>query len=204
MSELIDFDYSAAVAEMVMEEKKGTMKKIQQKIYDETSFTKKCILVKKFIPSQSTFMESVIRTDLEIGEPVDETSGDGCKDGLNYEIKHSGHAKNGKFNFVQIRPDHNVDYYIFTVYNMYYKSSIIGKGYIFKVPANIVDEWIVTYGGYAHGTTKKLGRITKDNIKGRNCEYALRGNSNAKPGTKNYRFWQELLEYEVEYAAKSF
>ena len=52
------------------------------------------------------------------------------------------HAKNSKLNFVQIRPDHNVDYYIFIAYNMY-ENENIGKGHIFKIPSNNLYELIV-------------------------------------------------------------
>lgn len=105
--------------------------------------------------------------------------------------------------FVQIRPDHNIDYYILISYNLYDTSSKIGKAFVFKIPSNSLYELIVKYGGYAHGTCKQLGKITIHNIKGRNCEYALRCDPNKKKG-KNYDIWKELLKYEVDYINKEF
>ena len=140
--------------------------------------------------------------DLLINKPNNETSGDGCKNNINYEIKVSLHGKQSNLNFVQIRPDHKIDFYIFIGYNMY-NNNTLGKGYIFKIPSDSLYELIIDYGGYAHGTFKKLGKISQDNLKDRNCEYVLRCDPNAKKG-KKYDLWNELLKYEVEYKHSNF
>lgn len=57
--------------------------------------------------------EKSIKEELHIGPPLDKISGDGHTNGINYEIKTLIYSKNGPFNFLQIRPDHSVDYYIF-------------------------------------------------------------------------------------------
>lgn len=103
---------------------------------------------------------------------------------------------------MQLRPDHDIDYYILCVYNLYY-DTYKGKGFIFKIPSDIICDLIVRFGGHAHGTIKMLGKITKQNIKGRNCEYALRCNPNARKG-KSHNLWNILLEYEVEYHPDNF
>lgn len=172
--------------------------KMLEKIKLETSLERKCILYREYCTPQSTSMESIILQDLQIGVPIDTSSGDGCKNKINYEIKYSGHARMFKLNFVQIRPDHNIDYYILIGYNMYY-DDILGKCFVFKIPATILYQLIVEYGGYAHGTQSKLGKITIDNLKGRNCEYALRCNPNARKKTKQHKLWCFLLKYETEY-----
>ena len=41
--------------------------------------------------------------------------------------------------------------------------------------------------------------FTIDNLKGRNCEYALRCNPNARKKTKQHKLWCFLLKYETEY-----
>ena len=176
-------------------------KDILKKIDDEKTFTGKCILARNYLTPQSTDLEIICKKDLHIGNALDSTSGDGRKNGINYEIKASIHGKNSKINFVQIRPDHHVDYYIFIAYNMY--ENDIGKGYIFKIPSPIVYDLIVRFGGYAHGTCAVFGKITSDNIKGRNCEYALRCQPNAKKG-KSFELWNELMKYEVEYHHDNF
>ena len=75
--------------------------------------------------------------------------------------------------------------------------------HIFKIPSEKVYELIVRYGGYAHGTCSVLGNITLENIKGRNCEYALRCDPNVKKG-KSFELWREYLKYEVDYNAENF
>ena len=158
-------------------------------------------MARNYLTPQSTDLEILCKKDLNIGAPRNETSGDGHKNDKNYEIKISIHANESKINFVQIRPDHNIDYYIFIAYNMYVGE--FGKAHIFKIPSNIVYDLIVRYGGYAHGTCSVLGQITIDNIKGRNCEYALRCNPNAKKG-KSFELWNEFIKYEVEYNPDNF
>ena len=79
----------------------------------------------------------------------------------------------------------------------------IGKGYVFKIPSDDVYQLIINYGGYAHGTKEELGKITSENIKGRNREYALRIQPNVKKG-KNIKLWNELLKYEVEFHPNIF
>ena len=172
------------------------------KIKNCNSLTEKCIIGREYLSPQSTYFETMIMNDLLINKPNNETSGDGCKNNINYEIKVSLHGKQSNFNFVQIRPDHKIDFYIFIGYNMY-NNNTLGKGYIFKIPSDSLYELIIDYGGYAHGTFKKLGKISHDNLKGRNCEYVLRCDPNKKKG-KNYDLWNKLLKYEVEYKHSNF
>ena len=188
------------VSEMRIKDKKDKLY-ILKKINSQNTLTGKCIIARNYLSPQSTDLENLIKLDLKIGCPINKTSGDGHKNGKNYEIKTSIHATESKINFVQIRPDHNVDDYIFVTYNMY--ENDIGKAYIFKIPSNIVYNLIVLYGGYAHGTCSVLGKITIENIKGRNCEYALRCNPNSKNG-KSFVLWNKFKKYEVEYNADNF
>jgi len=176
--------------------------KIVEMIKSETSLTRKCVLARNYLSPQSTDFETICKKDLNIDNAINSTSGDGHKNGINYEIKASVHGNKSKINFVQIRPDHNVDYYILIAYNMY-ENNTIGNGHIFKIPSKIVYELIVRYGGYAHGTCNVLGKITLDNIKGRNCEYALRCDPNATKG-KSFDLWNEFTKYEVDYNCNNF
>lgn len=171
-------------------------------IQDKKDLTEKCILSRMYLSPQSTHMEKIIKNDLGIKNAINNLSGDGCKRNINYEIKISIHSKKCKLNFVQLRPDHNIDFYILIYYNMYYNNNI-GKAYIFKIPTNIIYDLIIKYGGYAHGTFNKLGRINCNNLKGRNCEYSLRCSPNIK-SEKNIKLWNELLKYEVDYNSKHF
>ena len=162
----------------------------------------RCLFAREFLSPQSTIMEQIIRYDLHINKPINEVSGDGEKNGLNYEIKFSGHDKNSKFNFVQIRPTHNIDYYIFLCFNLFEGEK--GKAYTIKIDSNSLYDLIVDYGGYAHGTSKEYGEITKYNIREKKCEYAIRPNPNANKSNKSYKLWEKLLKYEVEYNENNF
>lgn len=177
-------------------------KYILDKIDNEKTLTGKCILARNFLTPQSSDLEAICKKDLGIDNALNSTSGDGHKNGNNYEIKSSVHAKKSKINFVQLRPDHDIDYYIFIAYSMY-ENDTLGNAHIFKIPSQNVYDLIVRFGGYAHGTCEILGKITPDNIKGRNCEYALRCDPNAKKG-KSYDIWNEFMKYKVEYSPDNF
>ena len=186
---------------MRLNSKKSINKTIED-IQREPTLVGKCILARRDLAPQSTAMETIVRRDMNILKAVDNISGDGSKNGKNYEIKLSLHARDSRFNFVQIRPDHNIDYYIFIGYNLEFGDE--GQACMLVIPSDAIYRLIVKYGGYAHGTIDKLGALTLENMKGRNCEYALRccPNSKTKKG-KNAELWAEMLKYEVTYDAKN-
>lgn len=84
---------------------------------------------RQYLTPQSTNLETICKKDLGIGNALNSTSGDGHKNGINYEIKISIHANKSKINFVQIRPDHDINYYILIAYNMY-ENDTIGNAHI--------------------------------------------------------------------------
>ena len=194
-------DLPEIVKQMKLRETKDK-KLVLEKINNEKTLTGKCILSRQYLTPQSTDLETICKKDLGIGNALNSTSGDGHKNGINYELKTSIHAKKSKINFVQIRPDHNIDFYIFIAYNMY-ENETIGKAHIFKIPSHIVYDLVVDFGEYAHGTCEVFGKITSHNIKGRNCEYALRCQPNAKKGN-SFKLWNEFIKYEVEYDSDNF
>lgn len=195
-------EFYLLVRNMKIKESEKELKNIIEKIEKCETLTEQCILAREYLTPQSTHFESIIKKKLLLKKAENEISGDACKNNVKYEIKSSIHAKNCKINFVQIRPDHDIDYYILIAYNMYYDNKI-GKAYLFKIPSNILYNLVVKYGGYAHGTCKTLGKITVDNVKGRNCEYALRCDPNCKKG-KNNDLWNELMIYETDYKEELF
>lgn len=112
----------------------------------------------------------------------------------NYEIKVSCGGKNhNKFNFVQLRMNHNCDY-IFTAFYLDFKNiDNLGELFIFKLKKKDLKQLIKNFGSYAHGTVQKLGPITEkdlDNPKN-NKEYALRPKYND-------RCWNELLKFRID------
>ena len=116
-----------------------------------------------------------------------------CND-LDVEIKASnGGKENNKFNFVQLRMNHNCEYILTAYYIDYTNLENLGELYIFKLKKENIKQLIEKYGGYAHGTIGELGKITMDDLndKGNQKEYALR----PKYGDK---CWNEMLQFRVD------
>jgi hypothetical protein len=140
-------------------------------------------------------LEKYIRVKFNyIKNKAENCIGDCSKDGNNSEIKVSlGGAKHTKFNFVQIRPLHDCNTYIFTAYHLSYDNVNMGGDlYVFKIPKINMIEIIISYGGYAHGTIREHGNITIETINDDKSikEYAIRPLINDK-------CWQTLLTYRV-------
>lgn len=176
----------------------------KQKCKNEQDLLNKCILCKQFLSSNEygPELENYLKKRLNINKAIDAISGDGCKNNKNIEIKVSLGDNQGKLNYVQIRPDHTVDFYLFLAYNLL--EGELGNVHLMLVPSNKVYELIPEYGGYAHGTVDVLGEINSQNIFGRNCEYALRPNPNKNDGTKPKKLWEELYKYKVPLSEDMF
>jgi hypothetical protein len=125
---------------------------------------------------------------------AEECKGDCSKDGNTSEIKVSlGGATHTKFNFVQLRPSHDCDTYILTAYHLTYENAITeGELYVFKIPKAEMTHIIAQHGGYAHGTIKEHGQITRDSIciEGNMKEYAIRPNIHDE-------CWKKLLAFRI-------
>ena len=120
--------------------------------------------------------------------------GDYNKNNNNYEIKISICCKKyKKFNYVQIRPSHNCQFYILIAY--YLSINNVNNGgelYIFNIPNDELKQIIFKYGNYAHGTKLKLGDITIEalNDLNNNKEYSIRP-------TINSNCWNELIKFQI-------
>ena len=113
---------------------------------------------------------------------------------INVEIKASnGGKENNKFNFVQLRMNHNCVYILTAYYLDYTNLENLGELYIFKLNKENIKQLIVKYGGYAHGTIGELGEITIEDLNDptNQKEYALR----PKYGDK---CWVELLNFRID------
>lgn len=88
------------------------LKRNEHKHHKKTSKKQK-LLRKSWVPHSIVPEKKIIKEDLQIGPPLDKISGDGHKNGINYEMKTLIYYKNKPFNFIQIRTDHSVNYYIF-------------------------------------------------------------------------------------------
>ena len=84
--------------------------------------------------------------------------------------------------------------YILTAYYIHLSNiERCGDLYIFKLTKKNIKNLITKYGGYAHGTKHKLGKITEDGLDkiSNDKEYTLR----PKYGDS---CWKELLQYSVQ------
>jgi hypothetical protein len=112
----------------------------------------------------------------------------------NYEIKVSnGGKENNKFNYVQLRMNHICDYILIAYYLSYENIDNSGELFIFRLNKENIKNLIYKYGGYAHGTFEKLGKINRadldDNTNTK--EYSIR----TKYGDK---CWNELLQFRTD------
>lgn len=113
---------------------------------------------------------------------------------INIEIKASnGGKENNKFNFVQLRMNHNCEYILTAYYLDYANLENLGELYIFKLNKENIKPIILKYGGYAHGTIGELGEITIEDLNDHTNpkEYAIR----PKYGDK---CWSELLNFRID------
>lgn len=119
--------------------------------------------------------------------------GDCKKGGTNTEIKVSlGGATHSRFNYVQLRPTHDCDTYIFTAYHLSLQNvQSEGELFIFSVPKSRLKTLIASFGGYAHGTIKEHGPIEESSL---SKEYAIRT-------TINDKCWNALLPFRVSESA---
>lgn len=120
--------------------------------------------------------------------------GDLNKNNVNLEIKVSNGGKHhNKFNYVQIRMNHSCDY-LLTAYYLHTKNvDRLGELFVFRLNKNNIKNLILKYGSYAHGTIKKLGVITKEDLNNiqNSKEYALRP-------TYGDACWRELLHFRID------
>jgi len=119
--------------------------------------------------------------------------GDAKYNNTNYEIKIStGGADHDKFNYVQLRMNHECDY-ILTAYFIN-EDNLVNNGelFIFLLTKTNIKNIILKHGSYAHGTNNQLGKITEENLTNvsNNKEYAIR----PKYGDK---CWLDLLDFRI-------
>lgn len=169
-------------------------KNLEEMCENENDILKKCILCKTHLSSNkwSMILEKFIIKKFNLKKKLNNTSGDARSEKSNIEIKVSLGTKDGTYNLVQLRPDHDIDYYIILIYDMFVGD--IGKIYWFLCPSKKLYNLLPKYGGYSHGTIKELGKITKENIYNRNREYSLRPNSIKNDKTKPKKLWNIMVE----------
>ncbi len=119
--------------------------------------------------------------------------GDAQLGGINYEIKASfgGHNRD-RFNYVQLRMNHNCAYLLTAYYLCESNIHMFGQLFVFKLNKQQLIPIICTYGSYAHGSKKDLGAITFNSVSEpeNKKEYALRVKYNSP-------CWHELLKFTI-------
>jgi hypothetical protein len=121
-------------------------------------------------------------------------SGDLMHQDISLEIKMSlGGKNNNKFNYVQLRMNHNC-HYLLTAYYLD-KMNVDNRGelFVFRLSKNQIKPLILQYGEYAHGTIHKLGEISQTDLDDNNNskEYALRPKYDSE-------CWKSLLQYRID------
>ena len=84
---------------------------------------------------------------------------------------------------------HGITHYILLAYNLF--EGELGKVYWFLIPNSDMISIISEFGGYAHGTILKQGKITIQSIIENDYEYAIRPN----PNITNPELWRYLVEF---------
>jgi len=137
-----------------------------------------CLIARKYKISGSKFETSVVKRHLGIDIPRlrKERAGDGgfnCdEETYNAEIKvsYSGEFLVGGFS--QIRPDHDVQFYIFILFDLH--EGLFGKAKMFVIPATNLYKRLVAINSSGHGVKEKLlkgeKRLSMENIYGNNLE----------------------------------
>lgn len=111
---------------------------------------------------------------------------------INIEIKTSnGGKENNKFNYVQLRLNHNCVYILTAYYIDYTNLNNLGELYIFKLNKENIKLLILNHGSYAHGTTNKLGKINMKDLNNiNNTKEYVRPKYNDK-------CWNDLLKFRI-------
>ena len=160
---------------------------LKNKIINETN-TKNAFIVGKAQLSPQQYgaaLETHIKTKYGWGNAMDNKSGDALTpNGNKIEIKVSAEDAKGGFNYVQIRPNHDVDYYLLANYSISTDEVII-----LLCPKNEFLDIVIGHGQLAHGT-----KDTSFEYK----EYAYRPKMHGREGTKGRDQWDNIASWEVD------
>lgn len=121
-------------------------------------------------------------------------NGDLRHNDIDFEIKISmGGKTHNKFNYVQLRMNHNCYYLLIAYYLCKNNLEQFGELFIFKLNKNSIKQLILNYGSYAHGTIHNLGIINKESLNdiNNNKEYCLRPKYDDN-------CWNELLQFRID------
>lgn len=157
----------------------------------ENDMLKKCIICKHFLSSQkwSLLLEKSIIQKFNMKKNKTIYGDATTISNKLVEIKVSL-GGNKQYNFVQLRPNHHVDYYLFLIYDI--QIGELGSIHWFLLSHTDINQLICQYGKYAHGSKKILGDITLESVAHNNFEYALRP-------TRKSKLWKVLFTFEKSF-----
>ena len=171
-------------------EKKNNRESFINEILQLPDFRSVAITAKLNLPSQS-YGEVIQRWFKDKfgwdSISASDTSGDVKVFGYNVEVKASVSDDGRKYNYVQIRLTHDIDYYFLPTFNC-----VTDTGYLFLLDHSEMEDMVSNYGGYAHGCIKDNGEV-RDNLKNPHKLFAIRPTFDAK-GLGN-KAWRSLLQY---------
>ena len=159
---------------------------LKQEIINEKNTRHAFIVSKKFLTPQQygAALESHIKTKFDWADQTDNTSGDATTSkGAKIEIKCSIEDAKGGFNYVQIRPNHTIDYYLLVNFSISTDELVL-----LLCPKEEFVKLVVEHGQLAHGT-KDTNFAYK--------EFAYRPKMHAREGTKGRQQWDNLLPWKA-------
>lgn len=161
----------------------------------ETPIRDICLFAKALMKAQSYggYLERFLKRRFGLNDAPDNKSGDAsCVDG-NIEIKVSLGDKNGNWVLQQVRPHHNIQFYLVLCYSIR-----DDQARLFIIPHDICIDLCKKYGGLAHGTKDRYEQQT-------DIELGFRFNQFSKPTTQLYRAWNAISVHEkTEQEVKNF
>jgi len=165
----------------------GTDKaRLKYDVINETNSRNAFIVAKSQLSPQQygAALESHFKTKFGWGGQTDNKSGDATTPkGSKIEIKVSVEDAKGGFNYVQIRPNHSVDYYLLANYSISTDEVIL-----LRCPKEEFISTVADHGQLAHGT-KDADFEYK--------EFAYRPKMHGKKGSKGRKLWDAIATWRV-------
>lgn len=110
-----------------------------------------------------------------------------------WEVKVSLGDKDDSWIMQQLRPHHRAVKYLIVLYNV-----VDDEVTYCLVPYDKMNEAILEWGGYSHGTIKEKGIITAETLYKSDNEFGIPFSKFAKKGTKKKAAWEYLSQYQIE------
>lgn len=189
-----------SMVEMLQNKVGNSVDRAIENVESATSGRDACVIAKTYLTPQSygARIENFVRNFANLERAKDKHAGDSfvIQNGVqkNIEIKTSIQAKNGGFNFIQLRPSHDVDIYVFLTYSI----TLDNTTWIVISEEDLIDI-LSEYGSYSHGTITKNGKIAETvRDKATHFEYSLNPNCHSRETLKPKKLWNALRKYEVK------